>query len=462
MKTSKLFLPTEYATAYELIECSDDKEKFSYEYLVVNKFFNKEQHIDEELMFQAYRFLVRRHPNMNAYYVKNLDGTIERKYALYEDKVHVYFDSISPGDAHEVKSYIQSKRNLEAFKTLPLQKYYFLKTKYDYFLICYSHHAFKDVYIEDVLVQEIMSIYSFLEVNKTASYEEATSHLEKLNDYSVVLENFYKDNNERQEDLVNFLKPKIQNVDIPETSMILKNTNLCKAGKIRAIFNQTQDAKLIMKQKNLKSNQCILTLSQIALQKVFQIKGTLPFWKLNGARPEWAKGVLCSFIKDQVFINPLDESNSFFQQYQDNYSHLKESLIKFNNCDYSNALKVLTSFLGKDCSPKVCFNYYNFNLSCKYTYMSKMFSDEYDVVNSNMNIYLDVSYDNMMKEFSMTIFYKKQIFDHFIIHQLLKFIELGFKHIDKIWNLRIENLSLDYLESLNSKLFEKKPLKYKF
>ncbi len=413
-------------------------------------------------MFQAYRFLVRRHPNMNAYYVKNLDGTIERKYALYEDKVHVYFDSISPGDENQIKSYIQSIRSLEVFKTLPMQKYYFLKTKHDYIIISYSHHAFKDVYIEIILIEEMMSIYSFLEVNKTASYEEATSHLEKINDYSVVLENFHKENKERLEDLVNFLKPKLQNVDIPETSIISKNTNLCKAGKIRVIFNQTQDAKLIMKQKNLKSNQCILTLSQIALQKVFQIKGTLPFWKLNGARPKWAKGVLCSFIKDQVFINPLDESNSFFQQYQDNYSHLKESLIKFNNCDYSNALEVLTSFFGKDCSPKICFNNYIIDTYSKYTYLDKVLSDEYDVVNSNMNIYFDVKNEIMLEEFSMTIFYKNKIFDHFIIHQLIKFIELGFKHIDKIWNQRIENLSLDYLESLNSKLIEKNPLKYKF
>ncbi len=78
--TSKMLLPTEHATAEELIEFSNDIDRFSYEYLIIYKLLNKEQLFNIDLMRQAKRFLIQRHPNFLAYYIKNKDGSFERKY----------------------------------------------------------------------------------------------------------------------------------------------------------------------------------------------------------------------------------------------------------------------------------------------------------------------------------------------------------------------------------------------
>lgn len=66
--------------------------------------------------------------------------------------------------------------------------------------------------------------------------------------------------------------------------------------------------------------------------------------------------------------------------------------------------------LGIDCIPKVCFNFYKSNESSKRTYAFKELSDEYDVVNSIMNIYFDMMLDGTTNEYSITVFYKKSIF----------------------------------------------------
>ena len=48
------------------------------------KFINKEQIFIPELMKRAMRYMIQRHPNFIAYYVKNSDGNIERKYHEYD------------------------------------------------------------------------------------------------------------------------------------------------------------------------------------------------------------------------------------------------------------------------------------------------------------------------------------------------------------------------------------------
>lgn len=58
-----------------------------------------------------------------------------------------------------------------------------------------------------------------------------------------------------------------------------------------------------------------MTLAIMSLQSIFKIPGTLPIWKLNGSRPKIAEGVLCSYIKDQVFAHPLNPKNTFHMQY---------------------------------------------------------------------------------------------------------------------------------------------------
>lgn len=126
--TSKLFLPTEYATAEELIEFADDIERFSYEYLIIYQLLDKTQVLVPQLMEQSMRFLIKRHPNFMAYYDKNLDGSLERKYHDYDErngKVFIQFDNIK---FSQISDYVRERRKLETFTSVPYQRYYFAKT----------------------------------------------------------------------------------------------------------------------------------------------------------------------------------------------------------------------------------------------------------------------------------------------------------------------------------------------
>ena len=82
----------------------------------------------------------------------------------------------------------------------------------------------------------------------------------------------------------------------------------------------------------------------------------------------------------------------------------------FNECDYTEALEVLSEQLEKDCIPKVCFSFCKANEFSKHVYLCKELSDEYDVVNSIMNIYFDMMFDSRTNEYSITVFYKKNIY----------------------------------------------------
>lgn len=234
------------------------------------------------------------------------------------------------------------------------------------------------------------------------------------------------------------------------------NTNLCKANKIRYEF---KDSNSILK-LGLKTNQCFLTLIQIALSKIFNVDSTIPLLKLNGSRPKIAQGVFCSYIKDQVFIQTLNMNNTFIEQYNENYKHIKENFYYFTECDYTNALEIVSESLKKNVSPKICFNFYTFNNKNKYVIGNTLLTNEYDVVNSNMNIYFDVNLNMMTNVYSMTIFYKKKIFNNEVIQDLLNFVILGYKHIALIHNVKIKELSLDYLKKLEDK--ENIPINAKF
>ncbi len=208
MKTKGLFLPTEKATANELINFKDNVEKFSYEYLVVYSLANKFQIIDSELMRKSYKYLVKRHPNMKAYYDINENGAIERFYSIKEEvDVNVYFDNINcTSDSELLKDYIKSIRKIDSLHRIANQNYYFVKTIDNYVIISYSHHAFKDAYIDNVLLEEMFSIYHELKKDPQATYEKSTIHLPQIYEYSKVLTNFYESNQKKLYDLVQYLK----------------------------------------------------------------------------------------------------------------------------------------------------------------------------------------------------------------------------------------------------------------
>ena len=73
----------------------------------------------------------------------------------------------------------------------------------------------------------------------------------------------------------------------------------------------------------------------------------------------------------------------------------------------------------------------------KHIYFYKELSDEYDVVNSIMNIYFDVMFDNVTKENSITIFYKRKIFEDAKMREVMEFIDLGYKYLHLISDVKI-------------------------
>lgn len=138
--------------------------------------------------------------------------------------------------------------------------------------------------------------------------------------------------------LVVYLRPKFKNYLPNKESPLEKNTTLCKANKVFRFF---PDSKGIT-DKIYKPNMALMTLVLMSLQKNFNYEGTLPVWKLNGSRPKVAEGVLCSYIKDQVFAHHLNPQNTFKMQYEENYCQNKEILIHFNHCDFAEAMEILS------------------------------------------------------------------------------------------------------------------------
>ena len=65
-----------------------------------------------------------------------------------------------------------------------------------------------------------------------------------------------------------------------------------------------------------------------------------------------------------------------------------------------------------------------------------------------MNIYFDVMLDNTTKEYSITIFYKSSIFEDSKMREVMEFINLGYKYLHLISNVRVSEISLDYLRNL--------------
>ena len=61
------------------------------------------------------RFMIQRHPNFLAYYVKNSDGIIERKYQQHDGTVFIEMDTIKEA---EIRSYIKERRKLETFNSI--------------------------------------------------------------------------------------------------------------------------------------------------------------------------------------------------------------------------------------------------------------------------------------------------------------------------------------------------------
>ena len=197
------------------------------------KLLEKSQILNLQLMKKAMRFMIQRHPNFLAYYVKNSDGIIERKYQQHDGTVFIEMDTIKEA---EIRSYIKERRKLETFNSIPNQRYYFVKTEENYYIMSYSHHAFKDVLIDQIILEELVSIYYFLVKEPSASFEQATGHLPKIATYDEVLEDFYRANQQKLKELVVFLRPRFQNVMIPKDSPLNQNTTLCKANKVRCIF----------------------------------------------------------------------------------------------------------------------------------------------------------------------------------------------------------------------------------
>lgn len=451
-KYSAYFLPTELATAKELIEFRSDPERFSYEYLIIYEIVDNKTDIHKEIMNKSMDYLIRRHENLKAYYEKNDQGLILRKYVNSYHVSNLQYDELQFNvSSKDFEKYVESKRTLKNIHHIPNQMFCFAKLLDAYILISYSHHAFKDVYSDNVIVNELFSIYHALVKDRTLSYEKVTEKFPKLPSYSEILEEFHINNKEKLNDLVYYLGPKLAKVNIPETSLLNKNTNLCKAGKMRIDFNN-KNAENYMVSNGIKINSYFLTLVQIALHKIFKIQGSIPIWKLNGSRTKLAQSFLCSYIKDQVFIEELEENNTVLQQYKKNYLNIKENLEKFNDCDYSDAIQVINEKLNNNCIPKVCFNFYIYNmLDSPHIFSNKLYSDFYDVVNSNMNIYFDFNLNKLTGLYSLTIFYKKFIFAEEIINEIICFIAYGYSNVDSFVNKKLDQIILNSKFELENK-----------
>lgn len=59
-------------------------------------------------------------------------------------------------------------------------------------------------------------------------------------------------------------------------------------------------------------------------------------------------------------------------------------------------------------------------------------------------------FDNLTKEYSITIFYKKNIFEDQKIREVMEFMVLGYRYLHLISNVEIEKITLEYLRNLEN------------
>ena len=443
----KDFLPVEFAFVQDFLNPSIKKYPENYSGYFISIIEIIKTHVfdinDVISLQKAIIFLYKRQNLLCSYYVDEPNGNYTRKY-IDPEKSLIPLEVVQMNYEFEsslMTEYMKSKMNpSRLYDQSSNMRIYFCKTLNRVILYNYGNHCAIDAHGQIILAKEFFDIYLKIKADPNISYENAIKDLPKLLPYSEVIKNYWKRADVIFDDLCVYLKSKFEKLDLSNEPLWKKSTITFETNKLNFSFSKESIFCKIINNLGLKCFHVIQLLFQIALIKIFKIKSkTFPIWKLNGSRPENAKYNICCHLKEQIFIEPIDQNRTFYEQFKNNAYHRKEMLSKFNDIDFIDALTRIEKEMNTDCFPTILFNSYETPFANKIVHF-KHVSGEFYMLDKYYNLSYDILDCEYEKKYNNYIMYRTKIFEDKKIQLMIDFMKFGIDHFEFILNEKISNL----------------------
>ena len=443
--TAKFFLPAEKITMDLLFLQASENVRVSG-----NDFFQifvaqpeSDVHYEKNLD-QAFKFLYKRHPTLRAYFIRDEKGEPKRAYAEELEKIPFETHSLqctllSP----DFRSFLRKKiDNIENIFDKSPSRWYFIQTLDSKVLFYYSHHGFIDMDSSRMLANELHHFCRKLAENKETTYEEATKDLAKIASYEEVVRKACETQDSKKEALFNDLKPVFESLNLDKLGLLwAAPSEKPEIGEPIIVHRLYSDASVkFVKANKLDMNRVMRTLFQLALHNVFQVDSpTIPFVKINGRRPEYAKGVSCCYIKGHIIYQGIDPENTFLEQYTVNNRHNKDLMMKFGDVTSLDVMEPLREALGKDCFPKICYHFLPINPSnSKWTEMLELL---HEYTTFGFNLYFEMYDDQQRESYTYNLVYDKTIFDSLTMTRLMMYVMTALDNLDGIQHTKVGDMT---------------------
>lgn len=461
--TSKLFLPGEKFVMDELFKLQAgvvEKQTLDFAHVFVE--VPEEGAFYEKNLEKAFEFLHKRHPTLRAYFVRDEKGEPKRMYAEETEKIPFETHSLECNlYSPEFEAFLHSKidgidNQKKMLEKIP-SRWYFIQALDSKVLFLYTHHGFIDNGSARVLANELHLLCHKLNENQELTFEEATKDFAKISSYEEVVRKYWETHTKKNEALVEYLKPAFEKFNPkklgplmtpptydPETSKLLVSHRLYSDASVKYIHSN-----------KLNMNRVMLTIFQLALHQVFQVDSPIvPFCKLNGQRPDLAKGVACCYVREQVFFQEFNPENTLLEQYIANNHHNKKTLSEFGDLDVEEALTTLSQTLGKDCLPKICFNFVPMNpRDSKWIEAADFYDSIFGNIIPSHNLYFELVDDQRRGFYIFTLIFDKANLDSLLVARFKLYMMTMLDNLERLLQTKVGDMTEEKIINL---LFLKK------
>ena len=444
------FLPNEFFTVKHLFDpkIKRNPEQFSGDFVGIFEVMKQDtlDFKDFKSFQKTVTFLYKRHQNLCVFYSEGPNGDYCRNF-IDPEKTVVPFEIAFLNcfsNAPQTKDYIRSKLMRSHFydSSSPSVRIFFLKTLDKIQVFHYGNHSVLDYTTSVLIWRDFFHFYKQVKEDPTITFEKTSKNLPLLALYEEVVKDYWRRHDLLFDDLCIFLKKKFHGLDLSNEALWKKPSCSTAAHKQNFKFPYETSFCKIIKKEGKKGTHVLMLLFQIALTKFFHIQSpTFPLWKLNGTRPAIAQNFICSYLKEQIFIEPIDQNLTFSEQLKANEGHRRELIKNFNDIDFPDALEKVGQETKQDCFPTVLFNTYQINEDedCK----PNVESDEFFDLDERYNIIFEVVDVKSEKCFANYLLYKKEMFTDQQMKQVIEFIKDGVVWYEAIMNEKIRNLMKD-------------------
>ena len=400
----------------------------------------------EKHLEQALKFLYKRHPTLRAYFARDEEGP-KRVYAEEPEKIpfekHMLQCTLSSPDLRAfLHTKIDGMENQKKVLDKVPSRWYFIQTLDSKVLFYYSHHGFIDTESIRMLGNELHHFCRKLAENKETTYEEATKDLAKIASYEEVVRKACETQDSKKEALFNDLKPVFESLNLDKLGVLwAAPSEKPEISRPIIVHRLYSDASVkFIKANKLDTNKVVRTIFQLALHNVFKVDSPIiPFAKLNGRRPDYAKGVSCCWVNGHLLYQDVNPGNTFLEQYAANSRHNKEILTKFGDIDAKKTLDTLTEVLGKDCFPKICYHFLPINPRESKWIESFWLLDEYDTY--GFNLYFELLDDQKRERYEFMLVYDKTIFDSLTMTRLMTYIMTALDNLEGLLQTKVGDMT---------------------